>query len=261
MHQPLQTHHSQKSHILSPIPSPSSDGKEDPIVQMATRILVVEDEEVVAEVVERYLRLEGYDTAVATDGADALKVVQEWNPHLVILDVMLPILDGLEVCRILRKNTDVAIIMLTARGEVTDRVVGLEMGADDYMAKPHSPRELVARVKSVLRRASTKPTSSYGSTIKHGTLEIDPDTREVIDGPRKIELTAKEFDLLLFLASHPNRVYTRTQLMDQVWDYSYAADYSTVTVHIRRLRAKLEADPMKPRYVKTVWGVGYKFEA
>ena len=228
---------------------------------MATRILIVDDERVVTEVVERYLKLEGYDAAIASDGADALKVAQEWDPHLVVLDLMLPVLDGLEVCRILRKNSDVPIIMLTARGEETDRIVGLEMGADDYMVKPFSPRELVARVKSVLRRAQASPGTGTGSTLKFGSLEINPDTREVTDGPRKVSLTAKEFDLLFFLASHPNHVFTRTQLMDQVWDYSYAADYSTVTVHIRRLRAKLESDPLKPRYIKTVWGVGYKFEA
>jgi len=174
---------------------------------------------------------------------------------------MLPILDGLEVCRILRKDTDLPIIMLTARGEETDRIVGLEMGADDYMVKPFSPRELVARVKSVLRRAQAVPGSSPGAVIRHGSLSINPDTRDVTDGPRQIELTAKEFDLLLFLATNPGRVFTRAQLMDQVWDYTYAADYSTVTVHIRRLRSKLEADPLKPRYIKTVWGVGYKFEA
>ena len=259
VHPSTLTHQPTDSRILSTIPS--NVWKEWPCVQMATRILIVDDERVVTEVVERYLKLEGYDAAVAMDGADALKVVQEWKPHLVVLDLMLPILDGLEVCRILRKNTDLPIIMLTARGEETDRIVGLEMGADDYMVKPFSPRELVARVKSVLRRAGTNQNSSSGSTVRHGSLEINPDTREVSNGARKIELTAKEFDLLFFLASRPNRVFTRTQLMDQVWDYSYAADYSTVTVHIRRLRAKLETDPMKPRYVKTVWGVGYKFEA
>lgn len=246
------------SRILVPIPGTVKDLS---LNTMATRILVVDDERVVTEVVERYLKLEGYDVAIAGDGAEALKAAQEFKPDLVVLDLMLPILDGLEVCRILRKDTDLPIIMLTARGDETDRIVGLEMGADDYMVKPFSPRELVARVKSVLRRAQSGPGSSTGSALKHGSLTINPDTREVTDGPRQITLTAKEFDLVFFLASHPNRVFTRTQLMDQVWDYTYAADYSTVTVHIRRLRAKLEADPLKPRYIKTVWGVGYKFEA
>ena len=247
-----------ESSILKAAHSDAARDRRDDI--MATRILIVDDERVVTEVVERYLKLEGYDAAIASDGADALKVAQDWNPHLVVLDLMLPVLDGLEVCRILRKNSDVPIIMLTARGEETDRIVGLEMGADDYMVKPFSPRELVARVKSVLRRAQASPGTGTGSTLKFGSLEINPDTREVTDGPRKVTLTAKEFDLLFFLGSHPNHVFTRTQLMDQVWDSSYAADYSTVTVHIRRLRAKLESDPLKPRYIKTVWGVGYKFE-
>ncbi len=174
---------------------------------------------------------------------------------------MLPILDGLEACCIRRKDTDLPIIMLTARGEETDRIVGLEMGADDYMVKPFSPRELVARVKSVLLRAQATLGTPSGSALRFGSLEINPETREVIDEPRQIGLTTKEFDLLFFLALNPNRVFTRSQLMGQVWDYTYAADYSTVTVHMRRLRAKLESDPLKPRYIKTVWGVGYKFEA
>ncbi len=229
-------------------------------VPVATRILVVDDERVVTEVVERYLRLEGYEVTMAEDGAEALRVAQDWQPHLVVLDLMLPVLDGMEVCRILRKDTQVPIIMLTARGEESDRIVGLEMGADDYMVKPFSPRELVARVKSVLRRAGAGPITAEGEAIRFGSLSINPETRQVRECDRDINLTAKEFDLLMFLASHPNRVFTRTQLMDQVWDYSYAADYSTVTVHIRRLRAKVESDPLKPRYIKTVWGVGYKFE-
>ncbi|MFQ5872565.1 MAG: response regulator [Dehalococcoidia bacterium] len=227
---------------------------------MGNRILVVDDEQMVTEVVERYLRLEGYEVAAVGDGAEAIRVAQEWEPDLVVLDLMLPVVDGVEVCRQLRQDSQVPIIMLTARGEETERIVGLELGADDYMVKPFSPRELVARVKSVLRRTLANVSQVPGGIIRFGTLTVNPRTREVADGAREISLTAKEFDLLHFLMSHPNQVFTREQLMDQVWDYTYAADYSTITVHIRRLREKIEANPVKPRYIKTVWGVGYKFE-
>ena len=227
---------------------------------MATRVLVVDDEEMVTEVVGRYLEREGYEVSLARDGGQALEVARSWAPDLIVLDLMLPVVNGLEVCRELRKDTPVPIIMLTARGEETDRVVGLEMGADDYVSKPFSPRELVARVKAVLRRAAG-PAAPTSGTFRSGTLTVNPQTREVTEGQRKVALTAKEFDLLYFLASHPNQVFTREQLMNQVWDYTYAADYSTVTVHVRRLREKVEADPVRPRFLKTVWGVGYKFEA
>ena len=227
---------------------------------MATRVLVVDDQRVVTEVVERYLRLEGYEFALAGDGAEALQVASEWAPDLVVLDLMLPEVDGLDVCRKLRESGDIPIIMLTARGEETDRVVGLELGADDYMVKPFSPRELVARVKSVLRRTVAKTSIAPGELLRHGSLAINPNSRKVTEGTRQIDLTAKEFDLLFFLASNANQVFTREQLLDQVWDYTFAANHSAVTVHIRRLRAKVEADPLKPRYVKTVWGLGYKFE-
>ena len=227
---------------------------------MASRILVVDDERVVTEVVERYLRLEGYEVSLASDGVEGLKLAQEWAPDLVVLDLMLPNIDGLEVCRQIRKDSLVPIIMLTARGEETDRVVGLELGADDYVAKPFSPRELVARVKSVLRRASAAPAQAVGGTLRFRTLTIIPQTRVVTTEGREANLTGKEFDLLFFMASHPGQVFTREQLMDQVWDYTYAGDSSTVTVHIRRLREKVEADPVRPRHIKTVWGVGYKFE-
>ena len=227
---------------------------------MSTRVLVVDDERVVTEVVERYLQREGYEVSLASDGAEALRVAQEWVPDLVVLDLMLPTVDGLEVCRRLRGESSTPIIMLTARGEETDRVVGLELGADDYIVKPFSPRELVARVKTVLRRTTAEATQSPGATRRSGDLTVNPQTRAVTLRGEQVRLTAREFDLLWFLASHPGQVFTRDQLMDQVWDYTYAADQSTVTVHIRRLREKVEADPMKPRYIKTVWGVGYKFE-
>jgi DNA-binding response OmpR family regulator len=227
---------------------------------MANRILVVDDEQIVTEVVERYLRREGYEVEIAQDGAQALKIAGEWHPSLVVLDLMLPEIDGLEVCRQLRKEWPVPIIMLTAKGEETDRIVGLELGADDYIVKPFSPREVVARVKSVLRRTADTTAPKMDGLLRYGDLAIDAVAREVILRGSRVNLTGKEFDLLYFLASHPNQVFTREQLMNQVWDYSYSAEYGTITVHIRRLRAKIEADPLKPRFIKTLWGVGYKFE-
>jgi DNA-binding response OmpR family regulator len=211
---------------------------------MANRILVVDDERIVTEVVERYLKLEGYDVRVAEDGAQALEVAREWYPNLIVLDLMLPEIDGLEVCRQLRQDRPVPIIMLTAKGE------------------EFSPRELMARVKSVLRRtADSTAQKTADGLLRYSDLVIDPAAREVTLQGHRINLTAKEFDLLYFLASHPNQVFTREQLMNQVWDYSYSAEYGTITVHIRRLRAKIEDDPLKPRYIKTLWGVGYKFES
>lgn len=227
---------------------------------METRILVVDDERIVTEVVERYLRLEGYEVKVAKDGIQALETAGEWHPSLIVLDLMLPGIDGLEVCRRLRQVNRVPIIMLTAKGEETDRIVGLELGADDYMVKPFSPRELVARVKSVLRRTSDGDGQGMDGLLRFGDLVIDPVAREVTSQDHHINLTAKEFDLLYFFASHPNQVFTREQIMNQVWDYSFSAEYGTITVHIRRLRAKIENDPLKPRFIKTLWGVGYKFE-
>lgn len=227
---------------------------------MPTRVLVVDDERVVTEVVERYLQREGFEVSLASDGAEALRLARELAPDLVVLDLMLPTLDGLEVCRQLRQDSHIPIIMLTARGEETDRVVGLELGADDYVVKPFSPRELVARIKTVLRRTVAGTVPSPGGTRRFGALTVNPQTRVVTLQGNQVRLTAKEFDLLWHFVAHPGQVFTREQLMDQVWDYTYAADSSTVTVHIRRLREKVEADPMKPRYIKTVWGIGYKFE-
>lgn len=228
---------------------------------MAGRISVVDDERVVTEVVERYLRLEEFEVCLASDGNEALRIAREWAPDLVVLDLMLPGVDGLEVCRRIRQHGQMPIIMLTAKGEEVDRIVGLEMGADDYVVKPFSPRELVARIKSVLRRAAAGPTPSLGGVLRFDECTINPESRVVTKRSVEVQLTAKEFDLLFFLASNPGRVFTREQLMDQVWDFTYAGDLSTVTVHIQRLRGKIEKDPVKPRYVKTVWGVGYKFES
>ena len=229
--------------------------------EQAKRILVVDDEPVVTEVLERYLRKDGFDVAIAADGGEALRIAGEWAPDLIILDLMLPVMDGLEVCRRIRHQSRVPIIMVTAKGEETDRVVGLEMGADDYVVKPFSPREIVARVRSVLRRTSAGTAVPTGGALRHGELIINPNTRVTSLAGKELALTAKEFDLIYFLASNPGQVFTREQLMDKVWDYTYAGDMSTVTVHVRRLREKVEPDPIRPRYIKTVWGVGYKFEA
>lgn len=224
------------------------------------KVLIVDDEAIVVDVVERYLRREGYDVVVAADGEAALAAARDSEPDILVLDLMLPKLDGLEVFRRVRAHSDVPVIMLTAKGEETDRVVGLEMGADDYIAKPFSPRELVARVKTVLRRTTTPTTNSSRQALKLGDIAINPRARRVTVKGAPVELTAKEFDLLWFLAKNAGQVFSRPQLLDQVWDYQYLGDASTVTVHMRRLRSKLEADPMHPRHIKTVWGVGYKFE-
>jgi two-component system response regulator ResD len=225
---------------------------------MSVKILVVDDEPMVTEVVERYLRREGFDVVLAADGEQAIATASASAPDLIVLDLMLPKIDGLTAFKMIRERSSVPVIMLTDRGEEADRIVGLETGADDYIAKPFSPREVVARVKAVLRRASPAAPSSSQSLRFDGLL-IDPRTRDVrVDGQR-VELTAKEFDLLWFLASHPGDAFTRAQLLDQVWDYQYIGDASTVTVHVRRLRVKVESDPNNPRHVKTVWGVGYKF--
>jgi DNA-binding response OmpR family regulator len=225
------------------------------------RVLIVDDEPIVVDVVERYLHRDGYEVAVAADGEAAVAAARDYEPDLIVLDLMLPKLDGLEVFRQVRVHSAVPVIILTAKGEETDRVVGLEMGADDYIAKPFSPRELVARVKAVLRRASV-PISldSSRQALKVGDMVINPSSRQLTARGAPVELTAKEFDLIWFLAKNVGQVFSRSQLLNQVWDYQYFGDASTVTVHIRRLRSKVEADPMRPRHIKTVWGVGYKFE-
>jgi DNA-binding response OmpR family regulator len=223
---------------------------------MAT-VLVVEDESVVREVVVKYLRREGFRTLEAADGDTACSLVEREVPDLVVLDLMLPGLDGLGVCRWIRARSEVPVIMLTARGEEADRIVGLELGADDYVTKPFSPRELAARVKSVLRRAR-RPPEQHERLVFDG-LELDASTREVLKAGEPLRLTAKEFDLLWFLASNPRHVFSRDQLMDRVWGYDAAVDTGTVTVHMRRLRAKTEDDPSRPQRLETVWGVGYRF--
>ena len=223
-------------------------------------VLVVDDEPTIAEVVSRYLERAGYRTRVAGDGARALEMVASDRPDLVVLDLMLPGIDGLEVMRRLREHDHerIATILLTAKGEESDRVIGLRMGADDYVVKPFSPIELVARVDAVLRRVD--PSSAQDDPIELNDLTVDPASRRVTVRGVEAALTQREFDLLLFLARHPGHVFSRNQLMDAVWQYSFYTDTSTVTVHIRRLRAKIEPDPAQPRHIQTVWGVGYRFQ-
>jgi two-component system response regulator ResD len=220
-------------------------------------VLVVDDEPTLREVVVRYLEREGFRTLEAGDGDEAEALLRSDSPSLVILDLMLPGPDGLELCRRIRARSSLPVIMLTARGEEADRIVGLELGADDYVTKPFSPRELVARVRTVLRRTSV-PADQRGP-IQHGGFVIDPETREVHKHGEIVKLTAREFDLLWFLASHPRRVFSRDHLMSKVWGYHAALDTGTITVHIRHLRAKIEDDPAHPRRIETVWGVGYRF--
>ena len=225
-----------------------------------TLIYVIEDEPSIAEVVSLYLRRAGFNVSVAQDGKGALEMLSAQLPDLIVLDLMLPNIDGLEITRWLRDRSDVPIIMLTARREEADRIAGLEMGADDYVVKPFSPQELVSRVRAVLRRTGPKPESVDDQALVFQNLRIDPLTRIVSADGEELSLTAKEFDLLWLLASHPRQVYTRVQLLDRVWGHSEYIDPSTVTVHIRRLREKIEGDPSNPGRIQTVWGVGYKFE-
>jgi DNA-binding response OmpR family regulator len=226
-------------------------------------ILIVDDEASVVEVVGLYLRREGFEITSAADGREAFEALQKGRPDLLILDVMLPEIDGLEILRRLRAGSDskVPVILLTARGQEIDRIYGLELGADDYVVKPFSPAELTARVKAVLRRTGTDQLlPGTQQSVEFEGLKIDPKTREVEVQGNRVELTATEFNLLYFLADHPRQVFSRDQLLEKVWGYSDYVDPSTVTVHIRRLREKIEVKPSEPSRLVTVWGVGYKFE-
>ena len=220
-------------------------------------VLVVDDEAIVRDVVVRYLEQEGYRTLQAGDGDTARALLEQEQPSLVVLDLMLPGTDGLALCRWIRGRSQLPVIMVTALGEEADRLTGLDLGADDYLTKPFSPRELVARVKAVLRRASAGAAET--ERIEVGALVIDSGRREVTRRGEPLPLTTLEFDLLWFLAGHPNRVFTRRELMDEVWGYRSALDTGTVTVHVRRLRTKVEDDPSRPRHLETVWGSGYRF--
>ncbi|MBS2939874.1 response regulator transcription factor [Nocardioides sp. J2M5] len=224
------------------------------------KVLVVDDDATVREVVVDYLRAAGHDVHEAVDGGGALDAVRTVGPDLLVLDVMMPGIDGLEVCRRLRRHSDVPVVLLTALGEEQDRVIGLEIGADDYVTKPFSPRELVLRVDSILRRSAGGSDVGVPPVTVDGDLVVDRDRRQVTLAGRETQLTAREFDLLAFLAARPGIAFSRDDLLQQVWGWSFG-DQSTVTVHVRRLREKVEADPTTPTRLLTVWGVGYRWEA
>ncbi|HEX6230051.1 MAG TPA: response regulator transcription factor [Solirubrobacterales bacterium] len=232
------------------------------MAEQATRrtVLVVDDEPTIAEVVARYLERAGYSARTAGDGLEALRLASEHEPDLVVLDLMLPQLDGLEVLQRLHadRGRRTPVIVLTAKGEQDDKLTGLRRGADDYIVKPFSPSELVARVDAVLRRV--QPPIEDSAPLEFGGLQIDPRARRVRRDGEEVQLSQREFDLLHFLASHPGQAFSRDQLMDRVWDAAVYSDTSTVTVHVRRLRAKIEPDPEQPRFIQTVWGVGYRFQ-
>ena len=236
---------------------------------MTQTILITEDENTVREVVRKYLERDGFEVIEAATGVDAMNALAEHHFDLMVLDIMLPGIDGLRIMRRLRQagedeptfvNRNTPVIMLTARTEEEDRITGFEVGVDDYVTKPFSPKELVMRVKAVLRRSGSQEEQNEDAPLVFQGLRLDPVTRVVLRDDMSITLTAKEFELLWYLASAPQRVFSRTQLLDQVWGYAFYGDESTVTVHIHRLREKIEPNPSKPTYIHTVWGVGYKFE-
>jgi len=229
---------------------------------MKKKILVVDDEPAIVELIVFNLEKAGYEVMTAEDGLAACQKAQREVPDLIVLDIMLPGMDGLEVCRQILADTKTAripILFLTARREEIDRIVGLEMGGDDYVTKPFSPRELVARIKAILRRSERDSERPEDDRLLAGELAINLQKHEVIVRGNMVELTAKEFDLLHYLASHPGQVFSRESLLEQLWDYNYFGDARTVDVHIRHIREKIEADPAKPEFIVTVRGVGYKF--
>lgn len=223
------------------------------------RVLVVDDDPTVAEVVTGYLRRAGHDVEHAADGPAALDAAARTHPELVVLDLMLPGIDGLEVCRRLRAERPVPVIMLTARGDEDDRIAGLELGADDYVTKPFSPRELVLRVESVLRRSRATAPATTAAVLSAAGIDVHRGTRRAAKHGRDLTLTLREFDLLAHFLAHPGRAHGREELMRDVWGWEFG-DLSTVTVHVRRLRAKIEDDPASPRLIRTVWGIGYRFD-
>jgi DNA-binding response OmpR family regulator len=231
------------------------------ISTMEKRVLVIEDEPSIAEVVSLYLKRAGFQVQTAFDGKQAMSILERSIPDFVILDIMLPEVDGLSLTRWLRDRSDVPIIMVTARREEIDRIAGLEMGADDYVIKPFSPQELVSRVRAVLRRTGREQAEAESDrSLSFDGITVDPRTRLVTVKDQAVELTVKEFDMLYLLACHPKQVFTREQLLERVWGGAEYIDPGTVTVHVRRLREKIEDDPSHPRHLLTVWGVGYKFE-
>lgn len=223
------------------------------------RILIVDDDPIVREVLGLYLARQGFGVDTAQDGPSAIASFNRTQPDLVVLDLMLPEIDGFEVFRRIRSHSSTPVIMLTAKGQETDRIAGLETGADDYVAKPFSPREVAARVDAVLRRTDA-PAGQKDGSMSFGDLTIDGESREARVAGRTVELTPKEFDLLHFMALHPRTVFSRVDLLEELWDFAFEGDPSTVTVHIRRLREKIEVDPSHPRHFVTVWGAGYRFD-
>ncbi len=231
-------------------------------VRLNECVLVADDDTNITDVCRRYLEREGYLVVTAKDGLEAIELWHSQTPNLIVLDLMMPHKNGWEVCNEIRQTEDVPIVMLTARGEEQDRLMGLTMGADDYLTKPFSPRELVLRVKAILRRmriAQASPVTTSEYTINYEGLTIDFTKREVHISGQAIELTVTEFEMLYLLASHPGQVFSRNQMLSKIWDFSYEGDTTTVTVHVRRLREKIEQNPSDPKYIKTVWGIGYKF--
>lgn len=228
-------------------------------IEEKKKILIVDDEKNICELLALYLEKEGYDAECAFDGKTALEKFYEYKPDLVLLDLMLPIVDGWEVCREIRKSSSCPVIMLTAKGEVFDKVAGLEMGADDYIVKPFEPKEVVARIKAIFRRVNLLKENSAENELKFPDLSINFTTYELKVLGKKIDTPPKEMELLYFLAENPNKVFTRDVLLDKIWGYEYFGYSRTVDVHIKRLREKLEGVSTKWR-LKTVWGVGYKFE-
>ena len=228
---------------------------------MKQKILVADDEQNITDVCKKYLEREEYQVIVAANGEETLEKWQNERPDLIVLDLMMPGKNGWEVCQQIRDTDDVPIIMLTARGEEMDRLFGLTIGADDYLTKPFSPRELVLRIKSIFRRINKgNDLAQPESKLIYNSLEINNETRMVSVRQKLIELTVKEFELLWLLASHPEQVFSRSRLLNHIWGVDYFGDTTTVTVHIRKLREKIEEIPSQPQYIKTVWGIGYKFE-
>lgn len=222
------------------------------------KILIVDDDPHIRELIALYLNKEGYETKEAESGGKAVQLFAEYSPHMVLLDLMLPIMDGYQVCREIRKISSVPIIMLTAKGETFDKVLGLELGADDYIVKPFEPRELIARIKAVLRRYDKTDTSESEKQIVVPNLTINQSTYTVTYHGKELDMPPKEFELLYFLMLHPNQVFTREQLLDKIWGYDFMGDTRTVDVHIKRIREKM---PLEDSFsIKTVWGIGYKFD-
>ena len=226
---------------------------------MQNKILIVDDDENICELLRLYLEKDGFETIVANDGEKAVKFAKLYNPDLILLDIMLPLLDGWQVCREIRKQSDTPIIMLTAKGETFDKILGLELGADDYVTKPFETKEVIARIKAVLRRSNDKDKQNSVEEVRYDKLKINLTNYELVVNGVRVDTPPKELELIYHLASNPNRVYTRDQLLDEVWGFDYYGDSRTVDVHVKRLREKLE-DVSDEWSLKTVWGVGYKFE-